>query len=188
MKNVIYALSLAAIALTMVACNNPNKENTITGVIIDATMINVVIVNGCDTMTFSTMDADKSEVNGILIGDTATVTYNGDIKKNNNFANATKLVVNPIQDPLVGSWVKPIEGIGGFEGIEIVRNGVATSINSATLLYETWRRDGNLVILTGKSIGNGQTIDFSDSLVIQKLDADSLVLAGNQYFLRFAKQ
>ena len=46
----------------------------------------------------------------------------------------------------------------------------------ATLAYDTWTIEGNCLILGGKSIGNGQTIDFSDTLVVVRLSADTMVL------------
>ena len=48
------------------------------GVVCDATMNTVTIVtNKNDTLSFSTMDASKDEVNGLLLNDTLEVFYTG---------------------------------------------------------------------------------------------------------------
>lgn len=78
---------------------------------------------------------------------------------------------------IAGEWVEPIPGIESqVQGIRLEENGKATSINMATLQYESWERTGNKLILKGKSIGNRQTIEFVDTLNICKHTTDSLVL------------
>lgn len=78
---------------------------------------------------------------------------------------------------IVGSWVEPVPGMPDMEqGFILGSDGKATSINMATLQYEGWEQNGDLLILSGKSIGNRQTISFSDTLVIEKLTKDKLIL------------
>ena len=84
---------------------------------------------------------------------------------------------------IVGSWVEPVPGMEGqVQGIKMEEGGVASSVNMATLVYESWKQEGTKLILTGKSIGNGQTID------IKRLTADSLVLDNQGMEIRYAKQ
>lgn len=73
------------------------------------------------------------------------------------------------------------------QGIKIEFKGKATSINMATLQYETWENKGDKLILTGKSIGNRQTLSFTDTLTIEKLTQDSLILNKGNYTLRYAR-
>lgn len=89
---------------------------------------------------------------------------------------------------LVGSWVEPIAGLPGVQGIKLEAGGKASSINMATLQYETWTQDGENLVLTGKSIGNGQTIDFTDTLKIEKLTPEDLVLSQNDVLLAYTRQ
>ena len=78
---------------------------------------------------------------------------------------------------LEGAWVEPIPGMENTtQGIKLERGGKASSINMATLQYETWEKKGDKLVLTGKSIGNHQTLSFRDSLMIEKLTNDKLVL------------
>ncbi|MCM1300887.1 MAG: lipocalin family protein [Alistipes senegalensis] len=79
-----------------------------------------------------------------------------------------------------GSWVEPVPGMEHtMQGIRLEKEGKASSINMATLQYERWERTGDRLILTGKSIGNHQTLPFTDTLEIRTLTADELVLERN---------
>lgn len=93
-------------------------------------------------------------------------------------------------DSIVGSWVMPIEGQPGkMQGIKLEEGGDASSINMATLVYKYWEQQGNNLYLTVKSIGNGIEIEGIDTLKIEKLTADSLVLNSNYgYTLRYIRQ
>ena len=65
---------------------------------------------------------------------------------------------------LTGDWIEPVPGnTNTTQGFSLKENGEATSINMAT-------------ILSGESIGNHQTISFSDTLKFFKLSEDSLIL------------
>lgn len=87
-----------------------------------------------------------------------------------------------------GTWTEPVPGIEHLsQGIKIESEGKATSINMATLQYETWENKGDKLILTGKSIGNRQTLPFTDTLTIEKLTQDSLILNKGNYTLRYAR-
>ncbi|MDE5705147.1 lipocalin family protein [Muribaculum sp.] len=88
-----------------------------------------------------------------------------------------------------GRWVQPVPGQpDACQGIALEPDGKASSINMATLAYDTWTIEGNRLILGGKSIGNGQTIDFSDTLVIVRLSADTLVLRMDAMALEYTRE
>lgn len=91
---------------------------------------------------------------------------------------------------IVGSWVMPIEGQPGkVQGITLEGDGNASSINMHTLVYKGWDQMGDNLFLTVKSIGNGMEIEGIDTLHIDKLTQDSLVLTSNNgYTLRYARQ
>lgn len=81
---------------------------------------------------------------------------------------------------LEGKWIEVVpEGAEYTQGITLNEDGTASSIGMETLKYESWATDDNTLILNGKSIGNGQTIEFSDTLKIIKLTNDSLTLERN---------
>lgn len=92
------------------------------------------------------------------------------------------------RESLLGQWVQPVPGMPRMEqGFVLKANGKASSVNMATLLYQAWEQRGDRLILSGISVGNGQTMAFSDTLVIEKLTRDSLVLRqgmGRQAYVR----
>ncbi len=83
---------------------------------------------------------------------------------------------------MVGKWVEPIPGgvIEGVQGFELKEDGTASSINMATLVYENWKMSGEKLILAGESIGNGVTGRFTDTMNIQKISEDTLVLVRGE--------
>lgn len=76
-----------------------------------------------------------------------------------------------------GSWVESAPGMPGVkQGFTLYADGKASSINMATLQYELWEQKGDQLILSGKSIGNRQTVEFSDTFQIQNLTKEGLTL------------
>lgn len=79
-----------------------------------------------------------------------------------------------------GVWVEPNPiDRATVQGIELRADGSAESIGMKTLLFRGWSRteDGRLV-LSGESIGNGVRFPFADTLTIERIEADSLILSG----------
>lgn len=76
-----------------------------------------------------------------------------------------------------GTWLEPIPGMEGEQGFTLEKGGRASSVNMATLRYESWSLKGDRLILTGQSIGNGQTLQFADTLRVEKLDGQSMTVS-----------
>ena len=89
-----------------------------------------------------------------------------------------------------GKWIEPVPGMEEqIQGIMLDKRGKASSINMATLQYEKWEQQGNKLLLSGKSIGNNQTISFTDTLNIEELTNNKLVLKRKDgYILNYQKQ
>lgn len=88
----------------------------------------------------------------------------------------------------VGIWVEPVPGMAGVQGIALEEDGTARSVNMATLRYETWRYEKGRLVLTGMSIGNGVTIPFSDTVKVEGLTKDSLLLSrGERVLYRYRR-
>ena len=166
-------IMVAAIALCGLAACSDNTPKSFTGTITDASMNTVTVENAEGTFTFSTMDADKSEANGLLPGAPVVVDYTGKLEDG---AAATKIATDPTYAEAIGRWTMP-DPIDpeGVMGVEIRIEGVAQSINMATLRYTSWELQGEAgkILLKGQSIGNGQTIDFTETATIAK-DADGI--------------
>ena len=78
---------------------------------------------------------------------------------------------------IVGKWVLPISGQPDKSwGFELIKDGSAKSINASTMLYESWILRHDTLFLSGKSIGIGQTISFTDTLIVKEINTKSLIL------------
>lgn len=88
-----------------------------------------------------------------------------------------------------GEWVEPAPGMEDMmQGMNLEHGGKASSINMATLQYEKWEKRGDRLLLSGKSIGNGMTIPFTDTLVIVKLTATELTLKRGSLTQNFQRR
>ena len=89
----------------------------------------------------------------------------------------------------LGNWIEVMPpDLKYIQGFTLDKSGVASSIGMATLVYTKWEVKSDSMILWGKSIANGQTIDFSDTLHILKITNDSLILETNyNYINRYYK-
>ena len=84
---------------------------------------------------------------------------------------ATKVACSKDYADAIGRWVMPDPvKEGEVMGVELRVGGKAQSINMATLVYTSWELQGEAdkILLKGQSLGNGQTIDFTQTGVIAK--------------------
>ena len=85
--------------------------------------------------------------------------------------------------------MQPVPGLPHLQqGLILGADGKAESVDMSTLQYETWHRQGDTLVLTGQSIGNHQTVSFSDTLRIHSLSADSLVLQKRNLRMEFTRK
>lgn len=91
------------------------------------------------------------------------------------------LVLSPLAGKggtdLTGCWIEVLpKDMPYVQGMCLNDDGTAESVGMATLKYCRWKADGKCLILYGESIGNGQTISFSDTLRIVDLRNDTLTV------------
>lgn len=164
MKRILPVLA----AVVLAACGTKNAPRVATGYIDDATMNTLTITTvGSDPqqIVFSTADADKSEAYGMLIGNLATVDYTLDGEQ----AVATRVACDKTYADAVGRWTMPDPlDPEAVMGVELQVGGKAASIAMATLEYTSWELEGESgkLWLLGRSLGNGQTIDFKESATV----------------------
>lgn len=174
-------IMVAALALCGLAACSDNTPKSFTGTITDASMNTVTVENAEGTFTFSTMDADKSEANGLLLGAPVTVNYSGKLEDG---AAASKVATDPTYAEAIGDWTMPDPiDPDGVMGIRILVEGQAQSINMATLRYASWELQGEAgkILLKGVSEGSGEPIEFTETATIAK-GADgtlTLTIEGN---------
>ena len=147
-------IASASATLMLTACSS---QTTVSGIISDASM-NTVTVSTADgeTVTFGTMEADRSQCNGLPLGAPITVTYSGRIE--DNFATAVKISTPAEYCLLIGDWILLTESTE--MGISIRVEGEAASINMATLQYEGWSLDNGKQLTVN---GEGLTITNLDT-------------------------
>lgn len=82
-----------------------------------------------------------------------------------------------IQPPIEGVWLQPVPGQrGALQGMDLSINGEARSVNMHTLLYKSWSKRGNRLTLSGMSIGNRTSSNFTSTYTIDQLTPERLVL------------
>lgn len=92
-------------------------------------------------------------------------------------------------ESIEGSWIEPVPSMPDMvQGVTLENGGKASSINMATLQYETWEKNGDKLVLSGKSIGNHQTISFSDTLQIEKLTTEELILKKGDLVIKYQRK
>ena len=108
----------------------------------------------------------------------------------------SKLAVEPntsdamdqVPPSLMGTWVQTIEGKEPAEqGFSLLDSAMATSVNMETLKYTHWKQQGDTLMLSGLSIGNGVSFAFTDTCHFQLTHTDTLLLKysfGKQVFWR----
>lgn len=89
---------------------------------------------------------------------------------NNSVSPVPPADKNLIAASIQGQWIEA-DNIEYIQGFSLEENGLAREIGTRTLTYSAWNLSGNQLMLTGKSIGNGQTIDFIDTLEIIRMDS-----------------
>lgn len=84
-------------------------------------------------------------------------------------------------EDMVGGWTRPIESMPGeIEGFELRSDGVAVSINMATLPYTSWRLLEGKLILKGTSIGNGTSSEITDIYIINSVGKPNMFVIDQQ--------
>jgi len=167
---------LPLICMVLVATSCRDARQVVEGTVADASM-NTVTVRTADggIITFGTSYADRDCPAGLLVGSPVAIVCDGEVE--NGFGIAKKISAPADYNSLVGAWVQPnpidAEQVQGFY---LYVEGEAGSINMSTLVYEHWSVADGVLMLSGKSVGNGQTIDFSETWNIEHLDACELVI------------
>lgn len=78
---------------------------------------------------------------------------------------------------LTGTWIEQMpDDMKYIQGFNLKNNGVAESVGMKTLLYSKWEMKKDKLILTGESVGNGQSHMFTDTMSIIRYNSDTLFL------------
>ena len=171
MKKVVM---MACAVLLAVSCGGDKKAEIkqMSGFVDGGTSMHVLVVDpiGGDAarQSFALDDAtDLKEAYGLLEGNVVMVDYKA--AGEGEMPVATKVACSKDYADAIGRWVMPDPvREGEVMGVELRVGGRAQSINMAALPYVSWELQGEpgKLILHGQSIGNGQTIDVTDTAVL----------------------
>lgn len=171
-------------SLIMLAACQPFKGNVSSkGIVVDATMNTLTVLSDRgDTLSFSTMDADRTRAHGLLIGDTVEVFYGGEYSKG---MSADSVVLYPRQDradDALGSFlvctyegILPAASCPGIRYTLTVRNREHSGDGtfSLTLTYlEAENGQDSSFLYTGKRFTQRGTPDDNDATVWQFVTDD----------------
>lgn len=182
MRGAIFA-ALAAALLTV--CGSERIEN-FEGTLSEAQFNALTLIGEQGhPVTFRTEEAEFEYADELATGCRVKVLYRGRIREGS--ATAVRVEVDPTCARLLGRWIEQEDGMG--MGIEFETGGTARSIGMQTLIFTGWEQlPGNGLKLSGYSIGNGNTITFSEEWEIQELDPDRLTIAQSDLTLRFRRE
>lgn len=141
-----------------------------------------------DTVWIAITDSTNVKNANLLIGNAVEVVA---LPGADGSYIGVSIVGNQTYAEAVGRWTYP-DPINpkGVLGVQIDVEGKASSINMATLVYDKWALTNtpSEIVLYGKSIGNGQTINIADTaLIVQNTDG-KLQMAFKGAGFPFVKQ
>ena len=125
----------------------------------------------------------------VLVVSLALTSCNQSQKQKTKDEKVPKIKTEKETNLLIGSWVEPNPiNENELQGIVIKENGIAASINMATLIYKKWWKDADQLILVAESIGNGTSSLDTTKYEIIKLNEKELELKNNDYIVKYKKQ
>ena len=176
--------SVLLAGLLLAACGS-DRITTFEGTLSEAQFNALTLIGEQgNPVTFRTEEAEFEFADKLATGCRVKVLYRGRIREGS--ATAVRIEVDPTCARLLGRWIEAEDGMG--MGIEFEAGGTA-SIGMQTLIFTGWEQlpDGGLK-LNGYSIGNGNTITFSEEWEIQELEPDRLTIAQSDLTLRFRRE
>ena len=102
-------------------------------------------------------------------------------------ALALSFVTISCTSPLVGTWVQPQTSFTQEQGFVLYKDGTAADINVDYVVYESWEKNGDFLILKGKNVGSVKK-DFCDTMIIEKVTDNELILSQSGYSVTFNRK
>ncbi|MDW9378791.1 lipocalin family protein [Chryseobacterium sp. JV558] len=122
-------------------------------------------------------DIMKKTISVIILG--ILVSCNPSTQnKNSKVHTDTSEDQNSLKTKLAGKWLQPIPGQENEkQGFELKENGVASSLNIHTLLYDQWKVSHDTLFVWYHTEGIRQVSNDIDTLLIKKLTDDQLTVS-----------
>ena len=88
---------------------------------------------------------------------------------------------------VVGTWVQPATGFSPEIGFVLAKDGSAQGINMGYVEYKSWEKIGDIIVFKGERTGSMPGV-FSDTLTIEKVTDDELILSQSGYTVTYKKK
>ena len=189
MKRMKRMLAATGLLLLTTACGS-GTTTRLSGTIAEVGDRRIVVqpATGEEPRTFTT-DLDAADAaRALLPGAPVAVEYHGSYCDG---IEATRIETDTTYMEAVGRWTVPDPiAPDSVMGIELQCGGEARSLRMATLSYRGWTLTGERgrILLLGESIGNGQTIPFSEKGLIARGADGRLTLVVDGSNLRYVKE
>lgn len=85
----------------------------------------------------------------------------------------------------LGTWKRLSDGDSLYRGFTLGNNGIAASVNNSATQYKAWHRKSDTLWLSGKYYSDTSVTPFIDTMIVQTLSHDSLVVLFDGEILRF---
>ncbi len=147
--------------------------------------VSLVLTDSEGSKTFQTKEARITGAGELIHGSPARVTWQGEYRKGRETA-AIEVWVSPVYAMLLGQWVESTSDY--HQGFELRAGGAAHGIGMSTVSVSQWELpDSDHLWMMGVILGSGENTVFEDTLEIEKLTADSLVLREGDYMMRLLR-
>lgn len=179
----IVLLSLASLCLAA-GCRDTAVYSA-DGTIEKVDSVSLVLTDSEGSKTFQTKEARITGAGELILGSPARVTWQGEYRKGRETA-ALEVWVSPVYAMLLGQWVEHTPDY--HQGVELRAGGTAYGIGMSTVSVKQWELpDSDHLWMMGVILGSGENTVFEDTLEIEKLTADSLVLREGDYMMRLLR-
>lgn len=177
----------AGLLLLAAGCS-PESTTRLSGTVaeVNERTVSILPATGEGLRSF-TLPGD-SGTKALLPGAPVDVEYRGTYREG---VEAIRIKTDTTYMEAVGSWTVPDPiAPDSAMGFELRTEGHARSIRMATLCYHGWSLTGERgkILLTGESIGNGQTIPFTETGLIARGADGRLTLVIEGSSLRYVKE
>lgn len=119
----------------------------------------------------------KQKIISIIVLGILTACNSTSQNKSSGEHSDSSLNTNTKSTELTGKWLQPIPGQEKEkQGFELHNNGVATSLNMHTLLYDQWKVSHDTLFLWYHTEGVRNVSNDIDTLLIKRLDNNQLTV------------
>lgn len=91
---------------------------------------------------------------------------------------------------LVGTWktLQTSDSTHAYEGFTLGTNGIASSVKDPLNQYNHWKAKDGKIVLSGKRFSDTSVVAFTDTLKIERLSSDTIVVSNGDMVKTYFKE